>query len=247
MGDLNFFDPACGCGNFLIIAYRELRRLEIEVLKQLQKVPGQFDLDAQNLSIIDVDQFFGIELEEFPARIAETAMWMMDHIMNNELGAEFGTVYTRIPLRAKATIHFGDALETSWENVLPAKECDYVFGNPPFIGAKIQSAAQRAQVHRIAKFKHIKGTLDYVCCWFLKAAEYINGDGRIGFVASNSITQGEQVGQLWPLLFDRYELEISFAHNSFSWSSEARGAAHVHVVIVGLAPPKPGAEDKTPI
>ena len=235
LSQLNFFDPACGCGNFLIIAYRELRRLEIEVLKQLQKVPGQFDLDAQNLSIIDVDQFFGIELEEFPARIAETALWMMDHIMNNELGSEFGTVYTRIPLRAKATIHFGDALETIWENVLPARVCDYVLGNPPFIGAKIQSAEQRAQVHKIAKFKHIKGTLDYVCCWFLKAAEYIEGDGRIGFVASNSITQGEQVGQLWPLLFDRHELEISFAHNSFSWSSEARDAAHVHVVIVGLA------------
>ena len=243
LSQLNFFDPACGCGNFLIIAYRELRRLEIEVLKQLQKVPGQLDLDAQNLSIIDVDQFFGIEIEEFPARIAETAMWMMDHIMNNELGLEFGTVYTRIPLSTQANIRCDDALEIQWDDVLPSSECNFVLGNPPFIGAKIQSAEQRAQVHKIAKFKHIKGTLDYVCCWFLKAAEYVKGDGRIGFVASNSITQGEQVGQLWPLLFDRYGLEISFAHRTFSWSSEARGAAHVHVIIVGLA--RRGFEPKT--
>ena len=230
---LTFFDPACGCGNFLIIAYRELRVLEIKVLKQLIAI-GQMDLDAQNLSVVDVDQFYGIELEKFPARIAETALWMMDHIMNNRLGEAFGVVYTRIPLHTTAHIACADALEMDWQELLPARDCSFILGNPPFAGAKTQSGAQREQVHRIASFKHIKGTLDYVCCWFLKSAAYIEGNARIGLVATNSITQGEQVGQLWPLLFDRYGLEVSFAHSTFSWSSEARGAAQVAVVIVGL-------------
>ena len=230
---LTFFDPACGCGNFLIIAYRELRQLEIEVLRQLVST-GQLDLDAQNLSIVDVDQFYGIELEEFPARIAETALWMMDHIMNNRLGEAFGTVYTRIPLHSSAHIVCEDALEIDWQDVLASSQCSFILGNPPFAGSKKQSPEQRDQVHRIARFEHIKGTLDYVTCWFLQAAAYIEGDSRIGFVATNSITQGEQVGQLWPLLFDRFGLEISFAHSTFSWTSEARGAAHVHVVIIGL-------------
>ena len=233
LGELTFFDPACGCGNFLVIAYRELRQLEIDVLGQMVKA-DQLDLHAQSLSIVDVDQFYGIELEEFPARIAETALWMMDHIMNNRLGEAFGNVYTRIPLSATAQIVCADALETEWDNVLPAAKCSYILGNPPFAGSKYQSQAQRAQVHRIAEFKNIKGTLDYVSCWFLKAASYFKGETRIGFVATNSIVQGEQVGQFWSLMFDRYGLDISFAHSTFPWSSEARGAAHVHVVIIGL-------------
>lgn len=241
LGELNFLDPACGCGNFLIIAYREIRQLEIEVLEQVIAF-GQLDLDAQNLSVVDVDQFYGIELEEFPARIAGTALWMMDHIMNNRLGEAFGTVYTRIPLRARARILCADALEMDWSSLLSASQCSYVFGNPPFAGAKYQSLEQRAQVHRIAGFKHISGTLDYVCCWFLKAGAYVQDGTRIGFVATNSIVQGEQIGQVWPLMFNRYGLEISFAHSTFSWSSEARGAAHVHVVIVGLV--KKGHEPK---
>ncbi len=230
---LTFFDPACGCGNFLVIAYREIRQLEIDVLGQMVK-SDQLDLHAQSLSIVDVDQFYGIELEEFPARIAETALWMMDHIMNNRLGEAFGNVYTRIPLSATAHIVCADALETEWNEVLQAASCSYILGNPPFAGSKYQSPAQRTQVHRIAKFKNIKGTLDYVSCWFLKAAAYVEGKTRIGFVATNSIVQGEQVGQLWSLMFDRYGLDITFAHGTFSWSSEARGAAHVHVVVIGL-------------
>ena len=233
LSELTFFDPACGCGNFLVIAYREIRQLEIEVLGQLIN-SGQLDLNAQSLSIVNVDQFYGIELEEFPARIAETALWMMDHIMNNRLGDTFGSVYTRIPLKTTAYIVCADALETNWSDVLRPEKCSYILGNPPFSGSKQQSNEQRAQVHRIAGFKSIKGTLDYVCCWFLKAASYVQGETKIGFVATNSITQGEQVGQLWPLIFDRYRLDITFAHGTFSWSSEARNAAHVHVVIIGL-------------
>ena len=235
LGGMTFFDPACGCGNFLIIAYRELRELEIEVLKELhRKGDRQLDALASELSLVDVDQFHGIEIGEFPVRIAETAMWMMDHIMNNRLSLEFGQTYTRIPLETSPRIVHGDALEMDWADLLPPELCSFVFGNPPFGGAKFQSAAQRAQVRRIADLGGTGGTLDYVTAWFIKAGEYVAPGTRIGFVATNSITQGEQVSQLWPILFDRCGLEIAFAHRTFAWGSDARGKAHVHVVIVGL-------------
>ena len=234
LAGLNLFDPACGCGNFLIIAYRELRELEIEVLKALYP-EGQRDLDATALSKVDVDQFYGIEIDEFPARIAETAMWMMDHIMNNRLSLEFGQVFARIPLKAAPHIVHGDALETDWTTVLAPERCSYVFGNPPFLGAKVQSESQRAQVRTIANLGKTGGTLDFVAAWFIKAGQYIqNSSARIGFVSTNSISQGEQVAQLWPLLFERHRLEIAFAHRTFAWGSDARGKAHVHVVIIGL-------------
>ena len=233
---MTFFDPACGCGNFLIIAYRELRELEIEVLKELhRRRERQLDALASELSVVNVDQFHGIEIGEFPVRIAETAMWMMDHIMNNRLSLEFGQTYTRIPLETSPHIVHGDALEMDWDESLPPKACSFVFGNPPFGGAKFQSKAQRAQVRRIADLGGTGGTLDYVTAWFMKAGEYAHGSRtRIGFVATNSITQGEQVAQLWPILFDRCGLEIAFAHRTFAWGSDARGQAHVHVVILGL-------------
>jgi hypothetical protein len=234
LADLRLFDPACGCGNFLIIAYRELRALEIEVLKALYP-EGQRELDAAALSRVDVDQFFGVEIDEFPARIAETAMWMMDHIMNNRLSLEFGQVFARIPLKAAPHIVNADALEIDWASVLAPEQCSYLFGNPPFVGAKMQTDAQRAQVRRIAALGKSGGTLDYVAAWFIKAGEYLQRSrARIGFVATNSITQGEQVAQLWPLLF-RAGLEIAFAHRTFAWGSDARGKAHVHVVVIGLA------------
>jgi hypothetical protein len=246
LAGLTFFDPACGCGNFLIITYRELRRLEIEVLKEMHggrfNRPGftaaEYEFNVASLSKLDVDRFFGIEIEEFSARIAETAMWMMDHIMNNELSLAFGDNYARIPLKKSATIRNADALETDWAALLPPEECSYVFGNPPFAGAKYQSAAQRKQVQRIANLGGSGGTLDYVTAWFLKAGAYVASktcNAEIAFVATNSITQGEQVAQLWPLLFSRYGLEINFAHRTFAWGSDARGKAHVHVVILGLS------------
>ena len=238
LGSLTFFDPACGCGNFLIIAYRELRLLEIEVVRELRALAGEASqrrLDATELSVIDVDQFYGIEIGEFPVRIAETALWMMDHIMNNRLNLEFGETYARIPLAASPHIVCGDALETDWARILPPERCAYVLGNPPFGGAKFQSPAQRAQVHRIAALGGSGGTLDYVAAWFIRAGEYVRqSPARIGFVATNSITQGEQVAQLWPILFDRCRLRISFAHRTFAWGSDARGKAHVHVIILGL-------------
>ncbi len=236
LGGMTFFDPACGCGNFLIIAYRELRELEIEVLKEI-RTDGTLELDAAELSLIRVNQFYGIEIGEFSVRIAETALWMMDHIMNNRLSLAFGQSYVRIPLGESPHILHADALETDWGTLLPPQRCDYVFGNPPFGGAKYQSPEQRAQVHRIAALGRSKGTLDYVTAWFLCAGEYLNRSthkARIGLVATNSIAQGEQVAQLWPLLFGRLKLEIAFAHRTFAWGSDARGKAHVHVVIIGL-------------
>ena len=244
LGGMRFFDPACGCGNFLIIAYRELRLLEMEVLNEIRQA-GQLDALAQELSLIDVDQFYGIELKEFPVRIAETALWMMDHIMNNQLSLEFGQTYARIPLQTAPHIVHGDALETDWDTLLPAQECSFVFGNPPFGGAKFQTPEQREQVRRTAALGKSGGTLDYVTAWFIKAGEYVKtGAARIGFVSTNSITQGEQVGQLWPVLFDRCKLEIAFAHRTFAWGSDARGKAHVHVVIIGLDKREQARTDK---
>ena len=244
LGEMRFFDPACGCGNFLIIAYRELRLLEIEVLQEIRQA-GQLDALAQNLSLIDVDQFYGIELKEFPVRIAETALWMMDHIMNNRLSLEFGQIYARIPLQTAPHIIHGDALETDWNTLLPAQECSFVYGNPPFGGAKFQTPEQREQVRRIAALGKSGGTLDYVTAWFIKAGDYIQtSNGRIGFVSTNSITQGEQAGQLWPILFDRCKLEIAFAHRTFAWGSDARGKANVHVVIIGLDKREQARADK---
>ena len=238
LGEMKFFDPACGCGNFLIIAYRELRELEIELIRELHRDEAQETqrvLDTADLSRINVDQFYGIEIGEFPARIAETALWMMDHIMNNRLSLEFGQSHVRIPLEDAPHILNRDALEMGWADFLPPEDCSFVFGNPPFVGAKFQSEEQRAQVRRIAALGKSGGTLDYVTAWFIEAGKYVQkGSARIGFVATNSITQGEQVAQLWPLLFERCGLEIAFAHRTFAWGSDARGKAHVHVVIIGL-------------
>ena len=241
LSSLTFFDPACGCGNFLIIAYRELRLLEIEVLKALypRDRDGRRQLEgwAGDLSQLNVDQFYGIELGEFPARIAETALWMMDHIMNNRLSLEFGQTFVRIPLETSPNIVHGDALELDWEGVLPAKTCSFVLGNPPFGGFVMRDEEKQKQTKDVMKTLGAGGSrLDYVAAWFLKAGAYLKGNrARIAFVATNSITQGEQVPQLWPALFDRYGLEIVFAHTTFPWGSEARGRAHVHVVIVGMA------------
>ena len=247
LGKLTFFDPACGCGNFLVIAYRELRRLELQVIREIIEYERDEEtgtiaarLDVGSLSRLDVDQFYGIEIGEFPARIAEVALWMTDHLMNNELSLEFGQSYARIPLNRSPHIHCGDALEMDWEDLLPARDCSFVFGNPPFGGAKFQSREQRAQVRQIAALGGTGGTLDYVTAWFITAGQYIQKSSpageraRIGFVATNSITQGEQVAQLWPILFERCGLEIAFAHQTFAWGSDARGMAHVHVVIIGL-------------
>jgi hypothetical protein len=163
-------------------------------------------------------------------------MWMADHVANNALGEAFSTNYARIPLKDSPHILHADALETDWSSLIAPEKLHYIMGNPPFVGAKFQTAEQRAQVRAIAGLGGSGGTLDFVAAWFIKAGQFVvaNPRIRIAFVSTNSISQGEQVAQLWPILFDRFHLEIAFAHRTFSWGSEARGAAHVHVVVIGL-------------
>jgi hypothetical protein len=234
---LKFFDPACGCGNFLVIAYRELRRVELEVMRRLQRldnkvIEGQLSADVSALSHVDVDQFYGIEYEEFPARIAEVAMYLMDHLSNQELSQEFGLSYARIPLGRPANIYVGNALRIDWNTALPASECSYLLGNPPFVAKKRRNAEQ---VEDMALIFGGTTVLDYVAAWFVTAARYVKGHPvRAAFVATNSIVQGEQVPALWPALLDQ-GIRIDFAHRTFRWTSEARGRAGVYVVIIGFS------------
>jgi hypothetical protein len=232
---LTFLDPACGCGNFLVLAYRELRLLELEVLKEIHG-NEQRELDVRNLCLVDVDQFHGIEYSEWPVRIAEVALWLMDHQMNTQAASAFGQSFDRLPLRASPHIAHGNALRIDWSSVLSREKCSYVLGNPPFIGAKFQNNEQRADMDVVAGDVETGGLLDYVTGWYFKAAEYIQTTRiTVAFVSTNSISQGEQVGVLWNHLFQHHHLTIQFAHRPFTWASEARGKAHVHVVIIGFA------------
>ncbi len=241
LGTLKFFDPACGCGNFLVITYRELRLLELDVLDALG-YGEQTVTDIALLSRVDVDQMFGIEIEEWPARIAETALWLMDHQMNLLLAEKFGQYFVRLPLKKCARIVHDNALRLNWRYVLNPAECSYILGNPPFVGAKFQSDEQRKDMAAVAGDAKSAGLLDYVTAWYFKAAEFIQGTAiRVGFVSTNSLTQGEQVGVLWSALRAR-GLHIVFAHRTFAWQSEARGKAHVHVVIIGFAQAVRGAK-----
>jgi hypothetical protein len=250
---LTFFDPACGCGNFLVIAYRELRKLELEVLRTVHENTGSRFLDIHQEISVDVDQFYGIEIEEFPAQIAQVAMWLMDHQMNVRVSEEFGMYFARIPLKTSPHIVNGNALTLDWNDVLPAERASYVFGNPPFVGAKFMDDAQRGDAQRV--FADIKsgGLLDFVAAWYVKAARYITVaspsvgarpacDSHAGraptktsaaFVSTNSITQGEQAGVLWGWLLAQ-GIRIHFAHRTFQWSNEAKGMAAVHCVIIGF-------------
>jgi hypothetical protein len=234
LGTLKFFDPACGCGNFLVITYRELRLLELDVLDALGH-GEQTMTDIALLAHIDVDQMFGIEIEEWPARIAETALWLMDHQMNLLFAEKFGQYFVRLPLKKAARICHDNALRLNWRYVLNPVECSYILGNPPFVGKQSQNAQQKEDMAAIWGNVKGYGVLDYVTCWYRKAAEFIHEtSARVGFVSTNSITQGEQVGVLWNALFAQC-MRIIFAHRTFTWQSEARGKAHVHVVIIGFA------------
>ena len=229
---LQFLDPACGCGNFLVLAYRELRLLEIEVVRELTIGAGR----QQLLPIVNVDQFHGLEYSEWPVRIAEVALWLMDHQMNQQASEIFGQPIDRLPLRSSPHIVQGNALRTDWNAILPREKCAFVLGNPPFVGKHLMNGEQGIDMELVWGETDGAGLLDYVTGWYRKAAEYIR-DTRIivGFVSTNSISQGEQVGVLWNSLFQRFGLKIHFAHRTFTWASEARGKAHVHVVIIGFA------------
>lgn len=236
LASLRFLDPACGCGNFLVITYRELRLLELETLMRLHG--GKIDTERlllDSLLKVDVDQMHGIEIEEWPARIAEVAMWLIDHQMNQNVGEAFGQPVLRLPLKKSAKIAVANALRTDWNEILPAARCSFVLGNPPFVGKKEQNAAQKADFAIVWSDVTGSGVLDYVTCWHRKAAKYIKGNqASVAFVSTNSICQGEQVGVVWKELLTVCQMSIRFAHNTFAWMSEARGRAHVHVVIIGF-------------
>ncbi|WP_396212829.1 class I SAM-dependent DNA methyltransferase [Flavobacterium sp.] len=235
ISQLKFLDPACGCGNFLVITYRELRLLELEILRALYK-SGQGILDVREIMLLDVDMMCGIEYEEFPARIAEVAMWLIDHQMNMQISNEFGQYFARLPLKKSAKIFHGDALDVNWEDVVSKKELTHIIGNPPFIGSKIMSQFQRDQIVKEFENSQGSGVLDYVTGWYLKAAKYIQ-DTKIkaAFVSTNSIVQGEQTSILWGQMINKYGVKIHFAHRTFKWSNEAKGNAAVYCVIVGFA------------
>ncbi|MGB4447319.1 MAG: DNA methyltransferase [Cloacibacterium sp.] len=235
ISQLKFLDPACGCGNFLVITYRELRLLELEILRATYK-NGQGVLDVSDIIWLDVDMMYGIEYEEFPARIAEVAMWLIDHQMNQLISNEFGQYFARLPLKKSAKIVHADALETDWENVVSKNELSYIIGNPPFIGSNIMNSFQRSQI--VKEFENIQGSgvLDYVTGWYLKAAKYIqNTKIKAAFVSTNSIVQGEQTSILWGQMLNKYGIKIHFAHRTFRWSNEAKGNAAVYCVIIGFA------------
>jgi len=241
---LRFLDPACGCGNFLIIAYRELRLLEIEIVKLLLK--NQTVTSINTYFLIDVDQFYGIEYEEFPAQIAQVAMWLIDHQMNMRASETFGEYYVRLPLRKSATVVHGNALRIDWQSLIDPMPWEkkepmyhYILGNPPFIGKQLQNKVQKEDMEIVFHGVNSAGVLDYVTAWYIKAAQYMNTFGntqtKTAFVSTNSISQGEQVGILWNELFNRYKIKLQFAHRTFKWGNEAKGNAAVHVVIIGFA------------
>lgn len=240
---LTFFDPACGCGNFLVIAYRELRRLEIEVIDELFNFShGRGLLDISTLCRVDVSQFYGIEIDDAAAHIARVALYITDHQLNTEAATRFGNTRATVPLMHTPHIVCANALRTDWNDVLLASNCSYVISNPPFVGAKFKDAAQRQDSKKVLAGIKNAGLLDLVACWYVKAANYIKVNDRVrcAFVSTNSITQGEQVGVLWKWMLEK-GIYIQFAHRNFVWSNEGKAKAAVHCVIVGF-----GADNKIP-
>ena len=250
---LRFFDPACGCGNFLVVAYREVRRLEtgaVRLLRQLEERDsrGNAALRAAQLSVdvrldfrVRVDQFYGIECEEFPAKIARTALYLVDHLENQAVSKEFGQHFVRFPIPAAPHISIGNALRLDWTQVLPVSQMNYVFGNPPYVGQKNRSKEQTEDL-RCVWGDQFARWLDYVTAWHKKASEFVvdtelgeaRAAGRVAFLSTNSITQGEQVARVWRPLLSR-GMAIDFAHRTFKWTNEASGKAQVHCVIIGFS------------
>jgi hypothetical protein len=237
---LKFFDPACGCGNFLIIAYRELRLLENQLIAQIYGDERGL-LDISSMCQVTVDQFYGIEIEPHAAHIARVAMWITDHQLNQATADLFGTTRPTTPIVYSPHITEGNALQIDWEDVLAANTCDFVMGNPPFIGKSNQSKEQKADMQLVAS--DIKGykSLDYVAGWYIKAMHYMqsvtqpNHHVETAFVSTNSIVQGEQVALLWKYILETLGGHINFAHHTFKWTNEGKEVAAVHCVIVGYS------------
>ncbi|MGL2999923.1 class I SAM-dependent DNA methyltransferase [Flavobacterium sp. RSSB_23] len=230
---IKVFDPACGSGNFLIIAYKELRRLEMFIFKEIDTVNQTYTTQYSGISL---NNFYGIELDDFAHEIAILSLWLAEHQMNQEFFAAFGRTKPALPLQQTGSIVHGNATRVDWETVCPKNENDeiYILGNPPYLGSSMQNAEQKEDMALVFKgFKNYKN-LDYIAAWFIKGANYIqNHNAQFAFVSTNSICQGEQVALLWPTFFDK-NLEIGFAHTSFKWNNNAKANAGVIVIIVGL-------------
>jgi hypothetical protein len=239
---IHLLDPACGCGNFLVVAFQQLRLLEIEIVYRLygdaRKSRGL--LDMRDLLRVQVDQFYGIEIDRSATHIARVALWITDHQMNLVAAQRLGQARPSVPLVNSATIIEGNALRLDWASVLPPAQCSYVVGNPPFVGAKFLNDNQRNDVAMAFGDLKNAGLLDLVAAWYVKAARYIQAAPavRVAFVSTNSITQGEQVGVLWSWMLAQ-GMNIHFAHRTFQWSNDAKGVAAVHCVIIGF-----GAQDQ---
>ena len=238
ISSLTFLDPACGCGNFLLIGYRELRHIEMDVLDELHKDDPALVLDVTQLCKVNVSQFYGIEIEPFPAEIAKVALWLMDHLCNMEVADRFGQYFARIPIKDAPHIVCANALTMDWGELISrrdaeARSFDYIMGNPPFLGRMQKSREQQAAIDRFFDYKDV----DFVACWHAKAAECCSLDAKntkVALVSTNSITQGEQVAPLWRSL-GKCGVGIDFAYRTFKWHSEAKGVAGVHCVIIGFS------------
>lgn len=239
LASLNYLDPACGSGNFLIVAYEELRKLEFEVLKLLYDYQENVFLDT--MILVKPEQFNGIEIEDFPVQIANLSMILMKHQMDQEISNYFGVNAVDFPIRDTAHIVQANALRIDWNDVIPTSKLDYIMGNPPFHGTREMDADQTKEIKDIyLDEKGIRtktaGLNDYVAGWFYKAAEIINETNIVAaFVSTNSITQGQQVESVWKILYDKFHIHINFAYRTFKWSNEAKGKAAVHVVIIGFS------------
>ena len=236
IGKLEFFDPACGCGNFLIVAYKELRLLEYEILSLLLEGDNnQVRFDSKSLSKIKLNHFHGIEILEFPSLIAKVSMWLIQHQM--DLKFETLDIHeSNLPLRESANIYNNNALTIDWNDIVTPSDNLFILGNPPFVGKQEQTDQQKEEMKTIFEGFRSVGNLDYVTAWYKKACEYIEGTNiEVGFVSTNSICQGEQVAILWQQLKERYDIKINFAHQTFKWSNEAKNNAGVYVVIVGFS------------
>ena len=236
---LTFLDPACGSGNFLVVAYRELKKLELEAVKALKARSVErsvFDDWRSEFSLVSIKQFYGIEIEEFPVEIARVSMWLMEHVMNREFGDFFGQVFPSIPLRDSAHITCANALTTDWETVVSAEKLSFIMGNPPFGGASTMSKTQKADVLSVLDNIKNAGSLDFVTGWYKKASDIcqLNPSVECAFVSTNSICQGEQVAPLWGTLF-KDGVHINFAHQTFQWRNEAKDNAGVYCVIIGFS------------
>ncbi|MDI9497677.1 MAG: N-6 DNA methylase [Bacillota bacterium] len=233
LASLTWLDPACGCGNFLIITYQQIRSLEFELLRLLYDSSQSGIIEA--FSRISIEQFYGMEIEEFPTQIAQIGMILMKHLMDLELSNHFGFNLIDFPIRQSAHIICTNSLRFDWQDLVPKEKLSYIIGNPPFNGARTMSAAQKADLQNV--FGRIRGVgnLDFVTAWYRKAADMMTGsDIRAAFVSTNSITQGEQPAILWQPLLNR-AFEIIYAYRTFKWTNEARGQAAVHCVILGFA------------